>query len=63
MKTFGDKTPAECGERDCWYGRQPNPMKEENYKGVFDLAEYEIAEYNAAYVAADEAGFFAASID
>lgn len=63
MKTFGNKTPADCGDRDCWYGRKPSPHKEVNFQKVFYLSDDEIDEYNKAHALADANGFWAAAIE
>jgi len=62
-KKFGDKTPAQCGERDVLYGRRLIPHKEVDYVRLFNLTEEEVAEYKIAYRAAMDAGLFAEAIN
>lgn len=56
------KTPADCGDRDCWYGRSPRPHKEQEFRRIYTLTPAEKAAYFHAYNLADSRGYYAEAV-
>lgn len=49
QKNMGDKTPADRGSADAYYGRSRSPHYFANSNRITDLTPEQVAEYNHAY--------------